>query len=102
MNHQITLEELGIVPKLEQDKRIEPINYAFPCGGCLCNHCANNVECMDQCAGEADCFCYICDECKFYDGKGKNMLKTECSRYKETDQRARYMRSKFKVVKYAR
>lgn len=46
MSHQITLEELGLIPKTEtpdQNKAIRK-NYAFPCGGCICNHCANSVE----------------------------------------------------------
>ena len=40
---------------------------AFPCGRCLCNHCANNVETIDNCTGEAKEPCFVCDECRWYD-----------------------------------
>lgn len=43
-------------------------DYAFPCGRCLCNHCANNVETIDNCTGEAKEPCFVCDECRWYDG----------------------------------
>lgn len=32
-------------------------DYAFPCGGCICNHCANNLYSEDKTAGEAKIFC---------------------------------------------
>lgn len=41
-------------------------DYAFPCAGCLCNHCANNVETIDNCTGEAKEPCFVCDECRWY------------------------------------
>ena len=47
-------------------------DYAFPCAGCLCNHCANNLYSSDQMAGEAKIFCYVCEECRYYDGDLKN------------------------------
>lgn len=47
-------------------------DYAFPCAGCLCDHCANNLYSSDQMAGEAKIFCYICEECRYYDGDLKN------------------------------
>lgn len=34
-------------------------DYAFPCAGCLCDHCANNLYSSDQMAGEAKIFCYM-------------------------------------------
>lgn len=33
-------------------------DYAFPCAGCLCDHCANNLYSSDQMTGEAKIFCY--------------------------------------------
>lgn len=47
-------------------------DYAFPCAGCLCDHCANNLYSSDQMAGEAKIFCYVCEECRYYDGDLKN------------------------------
>ena len=35
-------------------------DYAFPCAGCLCDHCANNLYSSDKMAGEAKVFCYDC------------------------------------------
>ncbi len=36
-------------------------DYAFPCAGCLCDHCANNLYSSDKMAGEAKIFCYDCE-----------------------------------------
>lgn len=103
MNHQITLEELGIIPKtqkdFEQGKTIRE-NYAFPCGGCICNHCANSVECFDRCMGEADFGCFTCDECRWCDGKGTiDNWRSSCGSYKVTDAYNKRIRRKFKAVK---
>ncbi len=101
MNHQITLEELGIIPEQKPEKVIEHINYAFPCGGCVCNHCANSVECLDNCTGEMLFACFTCDECRRYDndGKGPDNWREECRDYKVTDAEAVALRKKFKVLK---
>ena len=34
---------------------------AYHDGDCVCNHCANSVECFDNCTGEADFSCFTCD-----------------------------------------
>ena len=60
MNHQITLEELELIPK---QTFIDRSIYATPCGGCVCNHCANNVDCMEAVMGEDKFACFNCDEC---------------------------------------
>lgn len=100
MNHQITLEELGIIPRQEQAKSSEPhIDYACPCGGCICNHCANSVECSDMCTGEMDSACFVCDECKWYNGKGADNRRAECRDYKITEAYAKVKRKKFKALK---
>ena len=97
MNHQITLEELWLIPK-SQVEHVEPKKqYAFPCGGCICNHCANSVECMDDCTGEMEVPCFTCDECINYDGHGRRQNRTECGRYKITNKHAEYLRKKFRV-----
>lgn len=96
MNHQITLEGLGIIPKRGPLKAAQHIDYAFPCGGCICNHCANSVECPDMCTGEMDYACFTCDECKWYDGKGTDNQRAECSDYKITEAYAK--RKRFKVL----
>ncbi len=103
MNHQITLEELGLIPKQEKEQErgyAEPKKqYAFPCGGCVCNHCANSVECWDICTGEMNFSCFTCDECKRYDGKGTDKWRTECKDYKITEAYANDRRKKFKVLR---
>ena len=99
MNHQITLEELGFIPKTEKEY-IEPKKqYACPCGGCICNHCANSVECWDDCTGEMEFSCFVCNECKYYDGKGSNNRRAECKDYKITEAYAKAKRKKFKALK---
>lgn len=97
MNHQITLEELGIIPKTEK-KYVEPKKqYASPCGGCICNHCANSAECFDDCPSEMDIPCYVCDECFNYNKYGRCQKRTECNRYKITNKYAEYLRKKIRV-----
>lgn len=74
---------------------------AFPCAGCLCNHCANSVETIDNCTGEAKEPCFVCDECRWYDGDTKNpdKWKQECDEYIITEEQAKRNRKKFKIVK---
>ena len=103
MSHQITLEELGRIPKSreapEQDKTTWK-DYAFPCGGCICNHCANSVECFDKCTGEADFGCFVCDECRWCDGKELlDNWRDSCSQFKVTNAHAERLRKTFKVVR---
>lgn len=92
MYHQMTLEEIGLIPKSK--------DYAFPCGGCVCNHCANSVECFDDCTSEADFGCFACDECRRYDEKGiVDNYRDICKQYKVTNAYADRMRRTFKTVK---
>ncbi len=102
MYHQMTLEEFGM--KLTNDlvseqKRIRRMVYASSCGGCICNHCANNVECMDNCVGEAEFGCFDCDECVHFDGKTHvDNWKTECDRYKVTETYVKRLRRNFTLI----
>lgn len=99
MNHQITLEELGFIPKSEK-KYVKPRkNYANPCGGCICNHCANCAECWDDCTGEMEFPCFICNECIHYDGHGTNQDRTECKNYKATNKYAEHLRKRIRKYK---
>lgn len=76
-------------------------DYAFPCAGCLCDHCANNLYSSDQMVGEAKIFCYVCEECRYYDGnlKNKDMRCKQCENYIVTNEHAERLRKKIKVVK---
>lgn len=94
MSHQMTLEELGIIPR-----QVGRSQYACFCGGCICNHCANSVECIDNCTGEAVFGCFTCDDCKGWDGKGTDNWKSQCSNYKVTEAYAKRVRKNFKVIK---
>lgn len=60
-------------------------DYAFPCGRCLCNHCANNVETIDNCTGEAKEPCFVCDECRWYDGDTRHNQSSERQNTTETE-----------------
>lgn len=73
----------------------------FHRAGCRCNHCANNVETGDNCAGEAIKACFVCDECNWYDGNFKNrdMTCRQCEDYIVTNQHAEYLRKRIKVIK---
>lgn len=41
MNHQITLEELGMIPPTPEPPKKAVSTAAIPCFDCICNHCAN-------------------------------------------------------------
>lgn len=55
----------------------------------------------DQMAGEAKIFCYVCEECRYYDGnlKNKDMRCKQCENYIVTNEHAERLRKKIKVVK---
>ena len=90
----MTFEELGMIPK-----QINREIFACPCGGCVCNHCVNNVDCMDTQVGEAKFGCFNCDECLNYNGNyGTDNWRSECMQYRVTDAQARRIRRKFKIV----
>lgn len=96
--HQITLQELGIIPKEPKRKEEVRKQYAFPCGGCVCSHCANNVETPDTCTGEMKEPCFTCDYCKHYDGKGTDRRLQDCDKYIVTDEHARRLRRHIKII----
>lgn len=52
-------------------------------------------------AGEAKIFCYVCEECRYYDGdlKNKDMRCKQCENYIVTNEHAEHLRKKIKVVK---
>lgn len=91
---QITFEELGMIPE-----QVDRSKYATPCGGCICNHCANNVDCMDRVKNEMDFPCLNCDECLNYNGYGKDNWKPECNQYKITNVHVLHRRRQIKLVR---
>lgn len=94
---QLTLP--GVFEEIEQQPREkEIINYAFPCGGCLCDKCANNVECLKVEMGEQIEPCFNCDYCAYYDGKGSYNKKYKCEKFIITEHEARKARGKLKVI----
>ena len=99
--HQMRLDEFGIITEdlTSKQKQIHKRMYACPCGGCICNHCANSVECVDHCTGEAEFGCFSCDECKHFDGKiHTDNWKTECDQYKVTEAYVARIRKNFSLV----
>ena len=76
-------------------------DYAFSCGGCICNHCAKNAETIDNCTGEAKESCFVCDECRWYDGdtKHKDMWRQACEEFIITEEHALRRRKKIRMVK---
>ena len=92
---QITFEELGMIPV-----QVDRSKYATPCGGCICSHCANNVDCMDTVKIEMDFPCFNCDECLNFNGdRGTDNWKPKCRDYIITDHYAKIIRKNFKVIK---
>jgi hypothetical protein len=100
MYHQLTLEDLGMVPKQKKiQEHISKIsNTVIPCGDCICNHCSNNVECYDNCTGEMIFPCFTCDECRCFDGRGRYNWRTECEKYRITEAYAKKMRKNIRAV----
>lgn len=99
MYHQITLEELGMIPPVPENHQKVTSATAIPCYDCICNHCANSTECGDDSTGEMDEPCYVCEDCLYYEGRGKDMWRAECDCFKITNQYASKRRNKFKIVK---
>lgn len=94
--HQITLQELGYIPKEPEEKKETRKQYVFSCASCICSHCANNVETSDRCTGEMKEPCFTCDYCKYYDGTETDRWLRDCDKYIVTDEHARRLRSHMK------
>ena len=85
--------------RTEQQHEKESIkNYASPCGGCLCDKCANNVECLKVEMGEQKEPCFNCDYCVNYDGKGKYNKKYNCDKFIITEHETKKVRERFKII----
>ena len=96
MNRQITLKDIG----MNMPKQIDRSIYVTPCGGCICHHCANNVDCCEYAGPEQEFACFNCDECINYsEGTKRDSWKASCSKYKIANACAIKMRKRFKVVK---
>ena len=95
---QMTLP--GVFEEIEQQPhKKDIINYVFPCGGCLCDKCANNVENLNVKTGEQKEPCLNCDHCKYYNGEGRNVKTFDCEKYLITDYAAEKERRRFRIVK---
>lgn len=59
----------------------------------------NVCKVPDMC--KAKIFCYVCEECRYYDGdlKNKDMRCKQCENYIVTNEHAERLRKKIKVVK---
>lgn len=73
-------------------------DYAFPCGGCMCDKCANSVENIHSESGEAEEPCFNCDECRGYDGdmKKRDAYTDDCTRFRIDDYHAWKARERIK------
>lgn len=75
-------------------------NYVCPCGGCLCNQCANDVNNIRSKPEEMDEPCFNCEDCREYDGdcKKKYNHKESCENFKITEYHAKRNRAKIKLL----
>ncbi|MFQ7535918.1 MAG: hypothetical protein ACLRL6_00305 [Clostridium sp.] len=75
-------------------------DYAFPCGGCMCNHCANSVETIDNCTGEAK---NLASYAMSADGMAEiRRIRINGNRNDEyiiTEEQSKKKQKKFKIVK---
>lgn len=85
----------------EQKPQMEYITYVIPCGGCICNKCANDVN-GRYTPGEMEEPCFNCEECREYDGDYRNKScnkKTECESFKMTNYHAALNRKNIKLLR---
>lgn len=74
--------------------------YAFPCGGCLCNSCSNNVENIKAMGKEMKKPCFQCDYCCCYDMKNtEDGYQEECDEYRITEYHSQLRRKQLRLVK---
>jgi hypothetical protein len=92
-------EQITISDFCKEEKVKERKDYASPCGGCPCTHCANNVDCADcDSSKEADFACFNCDDCINYNGnKGFDNWISKCKKYKPTERHVQMVRDNFKI-----
>lgn len=95
---QMTLTGIFEERKEQQHVKESVKEYVSPCGGCICDKCANNVECLRVEIGEQIEPCFNCDYCVNYDGKGEYNKKYECSRFVITNHEAKKARERFKIL----
>lgn len=92
------LKEFGIEDQEEKQVQIHK-NYANHCGGCLCEQCANNVDCFYSIPSkEMQEPCFNCDDCYYYNGKGDRNKKHECKDFIITEYAAMRNRETFKII----
>lgn len=93
--------QLSFIEEQKRQKEIEvQKSYASPCGGCVCNQCANDVNGRYK-PGEMVEPCFNCEKCRNYDGNSmkKYNYKTECSSFKITEHHASQNRRKIKLIR---
>ena len=73
-------------------------DYASPCGGCICEQCVNNVDCINVKSGEQKEACFNCDDCYHYNRYGKCNKKYNCDNYCITNYGAIHKRKQLKVI----
>ena len=61
----------------------QKFEYAYPCGGCWCEKCVNNVENKYTTAKEMREPCFNCDHCRNYDGDPvkQEVYRSGCENY---------------------
>lgn len=71
------------------------------CTNCLCQYCANNIEEYRVKPEEIQESCFICDECRIYNGDHKlpKQMKWECENFVMSDYGARRNRKRIKLIK---
>lgn len=91
-------------PQTQFEQLFEKVrDPVFPCANCLCEYCVNNAEqSLEKVKqGEMQEPCFICDECRVYDGDCKKQIqrKEECEKFVISDYGARRIRKRIKMIK---
>lgn len=93
--------QLSFIEQPKKDDKTEiPKSYASPCGGCICNKCANDVNGRGK-PDEMVFPCYNCDNCRWYNGS-PNMnynKRSECESFKITDYHAERNRARIRLLR---
>lgn len=89
-------------PRTQFEQLFEKVrDPVIQCANCLCQYCVNNAEGDKVRQGEMQEPCFICDECRAYDGdcRKQNQLKEECEEFVISDYGAERNRKKIKLIK---
>ena len=89
-------------PRTQFEQLFEKVrDPVIKCANCLCQYCVNNAEGDKVKLGEMQTPCFICDECRTYDGdcRKQDQCKEECLEFVISDYGVRRNRKRIRLIK---